>query len=93
MLVRQGPATIALDASYFYQYTGGVFTGCANKTISVNHAVVVVGFTANGDWIIKNSWGEDWGDNGYIIISKDANCGFTDLAEIEVKDFYEETIE
>lgn len=39
-----------------------------------NHAVLVVGYDAEGNWIIKNSWGEDFGENGYITISKNFNC-------------------
>lgn len=36
---------------------------------------MIVGYTADGHWIIKNSWGTAWGDNGFAIIDKDADCG------------------
>jgi len=51
----------------FGNYKSGVFNACS--TSSINHAVVVVGYgTENGNpyWIVKNSWGDNWGDKGYI---------------------------
>ena len=64
--------------SGIYSYTEGVYTGCPSYNDSVaniNHAVVIVGRTEDGHWIIKNSWGTDWGEEGYAIIDKDYDCG------------------
>ena len=36
---------------------------------------MIVGYTVDGHWIIKNSWGTNWGDNGFATISKDRDCG------------------
>ena len=50
--------------SGIYSYTEGVYSGCPEYNVSIaniNHAVVIVGYTQDGHWIIKNSWGENWG--------------------------------
>lgn len=40
-----------------------------------NHAVLITGYTSDA-WIIKNSWGTGWGENGYIRVSRNSavNC-------------------
>jgi uncharacterized protein (TIGR03382 family) len=53
-------------------YTGGVFKGSACS--QANHAVVLVGWDdAGGYWHMRNSWGADWGENGYMRIAYGAN--------------------
>jgi len=48
-------------------------TVCEND--SINHAVVMVGFTGDS-WILQNSWGRYWGENGYFRLSAAGNtCG------------------
>mmetsp|Transcript_4101 Transcript_4101/g.8323 ORF Transcript_4101/g.8323 Transcript_4101/m.8323 type:complete len:375 (-) Transcript_4101:90-1214(-) len=58
------PLSAAVDASTWQFYTGGVLSDldCGR---SVNHAVTIVGYTQS-EWIIKNSWGTGWGEEGYI---------------------------
>jgi len=82
-LVSYAPIAVAIYANAdFMTYRSGIFTGCpsyATSKANVNHAVVLVGYDANGNYIIKNSWGTSWGDNGFGIISKDFDCGISYL--------------
>ncbi|NXM05886.1 CATK protein, partial [Tyrannus savana] len=52
---------------------------------NINHAVLAVGYgTQKGTkhWIIKNSWGEEWGNKGYVLLARNMNnaCGVANLA-------------
>ncbi|KAK1413827.1 hypothetical protein QVD17_29563 [Tagetes erecta] len=74
----------------FSLYTGGVFTSdkCGNSPMNVNHAVVAVGYgVENGVpyWLIKNSWGPNWGLNGYFKMEMGKNmCGIAACASYPV---------
>lgn len=77
------PVASAVDASGFYFYTSGVFswTNCTN----VGHGIGVVGYGATAQnvpyYILKNSWGTDWGMNGYMLLSRGNNmCGIASYA-------------
>lgn len=81
-LYTHGPVSIAFEVvDGFRDYTSGVYTStvCKNSPSDVNHAVVAVGYgTENGldYWIVKNSWGADWGDQGFFKIQRGVNmCG------------------
>merc|ERR1719213_957309 len=53
-------------------YSGGIFSGCQKDAI-INHAVVAEGFGQQSGtkfYLIKNSWGADWGDKGYIRLMR-----------------------
>ena len=77
------PVSITLDASAMQLYRSGIITSC---TEYINHAVLAVGYDVEEEsgikyWIVKNSWGEDWGEEGYCRIEKDVGgmgrCGIT----------------
>ncbi|KAL0895151.1 hypothetical protein ABMA27_013602 [Loxostege sticticalis] len=75
-LATVGPLSIAVSASQWHKYHGGVFTaGECDQTI--DHGVLLVGYGTedNGQayWIIKNSWGSSFGEEGYIKISRNEN--------------------
>jgi len=86
-----GPVSIAFDVEDdFFSYSSGIYssTQCGNKPTDVNHAVLVVGYgtdSGNPYWIIKNSWGTDFGMDGYFWMAKDVNmCGIADCAAYPV---------
>ena len=63
-----GTLVVAVDASVFGDYKSGTFSNCPAPT--VNHAVQIVGVNVNeGYWIIRNSWGDWWGDQGYMKLA------------------------
>ncbi|MBN1123590.1 MAG: hypothetical protein JXA82_01185 [Sedimentisphaerales bacterium] len=70
-LYHYGPIAAAVYAgSPFQAYRRGIFNAC--ETAPINHAVVIVGWDdtqgTEGVWIIRNSWGVDWGEDGYMRI-------------------------
>jgi cathepsin L len=71
--LQTGPVSVYVqaDTSDFQFYTSGVVTGtnCFSEG-QIDHAVLAVGYTEKS-WIVKNSWGGSWGDNGYIQIATD----------------------
>jgi Papain family cysteine protease len=61
--------SVAVDASDWGQYRSGIFAGCP-ANYNVNHAVNIVGVNVpEGYWIVRNSWGTWWGDQGYIKLA------------------------
>ncbi|KAJ9566278.1 hypothetical protein OSB04_002244 [Centaurea solstitialis] len=85
--VSMQPVSVAIDASGFQFYSSGVFSGpCSTK---LDHAVTVVGYGTSKDgvkyWLVKNSWGRSWGEEGYIRIQRDVEaekglCGIAMVA-------------
>jgi len=82
-LVSWGPLSICVDAEPWQDYTGGVMmaSDCSN---SLDHCVQLVGYDMTQStpfWIVRNSWGMDWGENGYIRLQYGQDtCGCADEA-------------
>jgi len=79
-----GPVGVAISVDdAFANYQSGVYVdpSCPNDPDDLDHAVLVVGYgtSDNGTdyWIVKNSWGETWGNKGYILMARNDNnmCG------------------
>ena len=81
--VYLGPVSVAFEVvDGFRDYATGVYTStvCGNTPMDVNHAVLAVGYGVDDQgmeyWIIKNSWGAAWGDEGFFKMEKGVNmCG------------------
>ena len=94
-MVKNGPIAVSFEVySDFEAYQGGIYH---HVTLSdsepgfdpfeiTNHAVLAVGYGADpktGEkfWIVKNSWGEDWGENGYFRIRRGTDeCAIESIA-------------
>ena len=78
--LNAGPVSIAIQANetVFQSYTSGVITSDACGT-ALDHGVLAVGYgsdqTAGDYFLVKNSWGAAWGDEGYVKIGADNVCG------------------
>ena len=75
------PVSIAVDATNWSPYKSGVFSNC--KT-SLNHGVLLVGMT-DQYWLVKNSWGESWGEKGYVRLARGNTCGMCNMASYPLK--------
>ena len=85
-LYENGPVSIAIDATSLYVYWGGIVKGhlCTADKSNADHAVLLVGYGSQKNifgeevkyWIVKNSWGADWGEKGYFRLLRGMNtCG------------------
>ncbi|KAK1320057.1 Cysteine proteinase RD21a [Acorus calamus] len=88
------PVAVAIDAGdmSFQLYSGGVYAGPCG--VELDHGVTVVGYGGEGGekyWIVKNSWGSDWGEDGYVRMKRGVGgeggiCGITLVAAYPVKE-------
>jgi len=77
----RGPIACTIDATPLHKYTGGVITTKGGFT---NHVISVVGWgtdpTAGLYFNVRNSWGEYWGESGYVRVQAGAlsmtNCAW-----------------
>ncbi len=69
------PRCFRWSQSFFQRYSGGAITsGCGTN---FDHGVLAVGYDSSANFfLVKNSWGKSWGNNGYLQISTNSNaCG------------------
>ncbi|KAK2457622.1 Papain family cysteine protease [Trifolium repens] len=89
-LVNHGPLAMGVNAIFMQTYIGGVSCPLICSKRMLNHGVLLVGYNAQGFsilrlrkkpyWIIKNSWGEQWGEKGYYKLCRGHGmCGMNTM--------------
>jgi len=95
-VANHGVVSIALDASRQWQtYSGGILSprkilGCSSDPNKADHGVAIVGYGTDSDsgkdyWIIRNSWADSWGEDGYVRLERGINaCGVANFASYPI---------
>lgn len=79
--ISKTPFTIAMDGTseYMISYQSGIMNSAEKCGFNANHAVLVVGYGTDqyaGDYfILKNSWGTTWGEEGYARVAANTQNG------------------
>jgi cathepsin L len=88
-LYKHGPISVGVNANQDWQlYSKGIYNpseeACDSSASSMDHGVILVGYGSKGGldyWIVRNSWGEDWGESGYMRLARGHNaCGVGNAA-------------
>ncbi|XP_025829028.1 cathepsin L1 [Agrilus planipennis] len=81
-VAKIGPIAVSINASphTFQLYHSGIYDDISCSSNTVNHAMIIVGYTKDA-WILKNWWGNQWGENGYMRLKRNRNrCGVANYA-------------
>ncbi|CAD8094711.1 unnamed protein product [Paramecium sonneborni] len=72
------PVSVGLDATNWQFYSSGLFSNCSDN--QTNHYALAVGFDSNYNWVVQNSFGTGWGENGIIKLLPNNTCGILNQA-------------
>jgi len=79
LLFTEGPLSACLDADPFQSYQGGILNPPDCDPTAIDHCITITGYGAASGvpfWRIKNSWGSDWGEQGYVRLARGSGmCG------------------
>jgi len=82
-LYSNSPISICVDASTWSSYNGGVITTSSGCGDSLDHCVQATGWSQQSGmtvWNVRNSWGTDWGNSGYIWVQLGSDvCGIAEV--------------
>ena len=87
---NNGPTSVSIDSSNwsFQLYESGIYDESKCNPIAINHSIGCVGFGVEGDtkyWILRNSWGTSWGEEGYMkMIWGNNMCGIASMALVAI---------
>ena len=86
-IFARGPIACTIDAAPIEKYTGGIAT---KRSLMTDHVISVVGWGTDDTeglyWIVRNSWGEYWGEQGYVRVKSGAlaleeSCAWATVAD------------
>ncbi|EJW79799.1 cysteine protease 6 [Wuchereria bancrofti] len=84
-IAQRGPLSVGIDAELLAYYKSGILHPSKSRCppSKINHGVLITGYGIENGlpyWTIKNSWGEEWGENGYFRLMRGKDiCGVSDL--------------
>jgi cathepsin X len=75
-IMANGPIACGIDAGPILNYTTGIVSEAGE---GVDHVISIVGWNTDKDsgkqyWLVRNSWGEYWGDMGFVYVEKGNNA-------------------
>merc|ERR1711998_230130 len=92
--LEETPVSVCVNAGAWNDYTGGVLTSAACGSMAADmqdHCVMATGFNSTAAtpyWIVRNSWADSWGEEGYVYLEMAKNtCGLADDATIPTVEY------